>query len=442
MTRRRRLLSLVIGRKRLRGVHIAPRRVKTATDVTQTGDREMISHEHIQGPQPVVGGEEEIVWSEAMPLPLVALDGRGCVRRINRAALELLGTERHRIYGSPLIGRIVAADRPGLLEALARCRAGQPIAATDMLVLRRDGTTVGVRLLSSRGAGPDRYYAALLDRSELDLLDERVAELEAEVRRQRDCARDQANTLRDVRRQLVLAQSTERRRVSAVLHDGLQQLLFAARLKLSGVPVLAEGRERLDAVDELLRSALEACHTLAADLNPPLATASLLEALSLLADRMATQHGLRVEISGSTLPLTLEAKNVLFECARELLFNVVKHAGTAVACVRLVADNESVTLVVSDRGRGFSAGGLRPGSGLGLRALAENVRAFGGTLQLESAAAEGTRVCVKLPLAVAVVARAAPETAVRTRRPSGLRLKADAADIIDRAAAKSSGRSS
>lgn len=57
--------------------------------------------------------------------------------------------------------------------------------------------------------------------------------------------------------------------------------------------------------------------------------------------------------------------------------------------------NGSVTLDVSDDGVGFDPTGSFPGH-LGLRSMRERAESLGGTLQIESAPGEGTRIRVRI----------------------------------------------
>jgi two-component system sensor histidine kinase TctE len=107
---------------------------------------------------------------------------------------------------------------------------------------------------------------------------------------------------------------------------------------------------------------------------------------------------------------------MLRELARNLLHNAIRHtpAGGALS-VRVLADERTAALVVSDTGPGipaelqarlfqpFSSGDVRSGSGLGLAICQEIVRALGGTIQLENreknSRPAGLTATVRLPLA-------------------------------------------
>jgi len=95
---------------------------------------------------------------------------------------------------------------------------------------------------------------------------------------------------------------------------------------------------------------------------------------------------------------------MLLGSVRELLFNVVKHAGVRQARVELnrpAADQ--LQIAVDDRGAGFSLPNSGPpasahGSGFGLADLRERVTVLGGRLEIHTAPGRGTRVTISMPL--------------------------------------------
>jgi CheY-like chemotaxis protein len=95
---------------------------------------------------------------------------------------------------------------------------------------------------------------------------------------------------------------------------------------------------------------------------------------------------------------------LLFECTRELLFNVVKHAGVLRARVTLApAGDDCCAITVSDQGKGFDpdgAGFSEGASGFGLFAIRERLRPLGGRLTVHSVPDEGARLMLAAPLSL------------------------------------------
>lgn len=221
---------------------------------------------------------------------------------------------------------------------------------------------------------------------------------------------------------LSLAEQRERHRIAVELHDYLGQLLALGRLKLGqvrqGVQDI-EAMEHLKAADEFMSQALAYTRTLVAELSPPmLQEFGLPIALKWLAEQMQ-RYELRVEVRIELEPLLLsEAQAVLlFQSARELLINVVKHARTSHASVFLATNSHGeVCLTVTDAGCGFDPAATSHGAQqpvkFGLLSIRERMEALGGRFELQSAPGHGTRATLILS-AVSVggtpgVAHAAP----------------------------------
>ncbi len=212
--------------------------------------------------------------------------------------------------------------------------------------------------------------------------------------------------LRALTAELTLAEDRERRRLAAVLHDDLQQLLVGARLRLGDLDRVskAELRQTAETVEDLLGQALEVSRSLTRELSPPiLQEGGLVLALEWLSHWMQDRHGLEVKLAAaSDLPsLSDDAKVLLFQAVRELLFNVVKHAQVSQAAVEISRRGEQTRIVVWDEGRGFDPGGLlveggRTG-GFGLFSIRERLGLLGGRLQIESAEGKGTQVTLLVP---------------------------------------------
>ncbi len=260
---------------------------------------------------------------------------------------------------------------------------------------------------------------AVVGRDEVAFVRGRRAEQRAQ-RFQRELERrvdERTGQLRSLALELGRSEQRERQRLAALLHDHLQQLVAAARLRLGGLRTrLAAGGGRgedaqaaaadlelLDKTLDLLAEAMAATRSLAVQLSPPeLHRSGLGAALGNLARRMGELQGLRVELdcppaeSGGGADL----RALLYQALRELLFNVAKHAGVDTAAVRVERDAGRLQVEVRDAGCGFepAAADAGGGTGLGLFGLRERLRALDGELQIDSRPGHGSRIRLSVPL--------------------------------------------
>jgi len=212
--------------------------------------------------------------------------------------------------------------------------------------------------------------------------------------------------VRELAAELTRIEHRERRRLTQVLHDGVQPLLVAARMHVGALRQrLADPADRrpLDQVFGLLAESLEATRSVAMELSPPvLHDGGLAPALDWLAHRMGDHHGLAVAVQADAAaePASEHVRILLFEATRELLLNVVKHAGADAANVRMRRTNGVVEILVHDDGRGFTmADGSSPDTptGTGLINIRNRLELVGGRLQVDTAPGEGTRARLQAP---------------------------------------------
>lgn len=251
-----------------------------------------------------------------------------------------------------------------------------------------------------------------------ETLEERVAERTAVAERR-------ANQLRALASQLSQAEQRERRRLARVLHDGLQQLLIAAKFTMSQLKRKTEQSdlcEPVKQVDELLEQSIHASRELTVELSPPiLYDMGLVPALEWLARQMSEKHHLKVEIDGDPAvhPESEDVRVLLFEAVRELLFNVVKHAGVDYARVQVQRQSDQeMKVVVEDYGVGFEVSKAQFNAGLdggfGLFSIRERLELLGGRMQVYSSPNCGARLSLYAPIrqAEAVGAAAQPVAGV------------------------------
>src|SRR5207247_2645487 len=129
----------------------------------------------------------------------------------------------------------------------------------------------------------------------------------------------------------------------------------------------------------------------------------LAPALHSLARHMRERYGLQVDVCSHTeFYVPPDDRILLFETARELLFNVLKHSGKGAAAVSLASKDSRLLLTVEDKGRGFDVDSyLRHSSEasvFGLFSIKQRLELAGGHLEIHSRVDHGTLVHVTLPV--------------------------------------------
>ena len=203
--------------------------------------------------------------------------------------------------------------------------------------------------------------------------------------------------------QLLEAEQEARTRLADVLHDELGQTLYATRLQLDRLDQRLsdpEDKAQLALAHELVEDTLGRTRDLTLELSPPvLHDLGLCEALEWLAERTKARAQLEVRIDRSLAWQSIPGSwhEPLFQSIRELLTNVVKHAGASRVDVSAARSGDGVLRVcVRDDGRGFVYEGAAR-RGFGLFSTERRMAWLGAAMRVDSAIGAGTSVTLELP---------------------------------------------
>ena len=208
-----------------------------------------------------------------------------------------------------------------------------------------------------------------------------------------------------------VSEQEEKKTLTHLLHDDLQQLLYGVQLKLALANRLGENedenelRRRLRAALELLATAIARTRQLTVDLSPPLLRGEgLWDAFDRLRVQMHDLHGLTVELRGdsdvSVEPPATAA--LLVQVVREILFNMV-HSGSARAAVEIDSAGADARITVRDEGRASDVVeaelDTEGDAWLGLMAVRARLRERGADATVGAPEGERPRVVLTAPRA-------------------------------------------
>ncbi|HXM58621.1 MAG TPA: histidine kinase [Candidatus Dormibacteraeota bacterium] len=227
------------------------------------------------------------------------------------------------------------------------------------------------------------------------------AEMDAALRGSLRQLQQQADDLSASRIRIVLAGDAERRRIERNLHDGAQQYLVALGVKVRLLERLLErdpagAREIGEELADDVERAIDALRNLARGIYPVLlARGGLVPALAEACRRAGVSA--RLEASAALPRQSAEVEAAVYFCCVEALQNVARHAGPhAKATVRVWQADGALRFEVVDDGHGFAARGAEHGAGL--TNMGDRLGALGGSLAVESAPGDGTRVRGEVPV--------------------------------------------
>lgn len=347
-------------------------------------------------------------------ITITDLDGQ--IQSCNPVFCTLLGYTEEELYATNCPSLVHPEDVEAYLAAIQRLKRQEcPFIELEHRYLHKNGQPIFVRKYVSilpNLQGPPQLIIFALDITDRKHTEDQLRrlkdQLQEKVKQRTRKLMDSQERLRALAHQLTLTEERERRKLATDLHDYLAQLLVVGAMKLDqikhGKPSPRQTEESLQELHDILQQALTYTRTTIAELMPPgLQESGLFSALQWLGEAM-DKHGLQVEIQTppQELPLSEEAATLLFQSVRELLFNVLRHAGVDQAVVRVATEPEGhLCLSVEDAGKGMDVDAVVhshiPGH-LGLFAIQERMQALGGRVTFQSRLSEGTLVQLILPL--------------------------------------------
>lgn len=204
-----------------------------------------------------------------------------------------------------------------------------------------------------------------------------------------------------------LATLETRNRFARDLHDSVKQQVFATSLQVAAAKALISrdvgaAETHLSQAEELVVGAQKELNVLIHEMRPAaLEDRGLAAALRDYVKDWSKRTEIQAEFHvRGECGICLEIERGIFRVAQEALANVSKHSGAAWAEVELTYEGGSVTLRVTDDGRGFDPGGARLSGGFGLESMHERAMRLGGEFEVSSAPGKGTRVVCKFPVGV------------------------------------------
>jgi PAS domain S-box-containing protein len=214
-----------------------------------------------------------------------------------------------------------------------------------------------------------------------------------------------AHQLARLSSQLTLTEQRERRRLADMIHDNLQQYLVGARINMEVLSkkLTEEQQQSFQNAYLMIEKSMMIARSLTAELAPIiLSKQGLPAALKWLTREMKEKYNLKLELNFDP-EVNISNKDVselLFQSVRELLMNVIKHAGTS-SCRLIVSKDRQgrLQIEITDRGAGFDAEKISDYTeGFGLFSIRERVELMDGQLEIDSTPGTGTTVRLTAPV--------------------------------------------
>jgi len=202
------------------------------------------------------------------------------------------------------------------------------------------------------------------------------------------------------------AEEKERRRIALDLHDGVGQVMSAAKMNLAAIEEeIPFGdadqrlafRNALQLVDEGCREVRAVSHSM---MPNALLKAGLGAAIREFLDQI-DHRVLKINLltEGLNEKLDSNTETVLYRVVQECVNNVIKHAQASQLDLSLRQEPDGISAMIEDNGRGFDTRDRSKFEGIGLKNIQSRLALLGGSVEWSSQPGRGTAVAVFVPTA-------------------------------------------
>jgi two-component system, NarL family, sensor kinase len=201
------------------------------------------------------------------------------------------------------------------------------------------------------------------------------------------------------------AEENERERIARDLHDGVGQMMSAAKMNLSAFESASlftsvEQRKEFDKIIQLVDESCKEVRTVSHIMMPnALLKNNLAVAVSDFVNKLSNKNlSVHVYTEGWNERLDSNVEIVLYRIIQECVNNAIKHAGATKLDISLIKDKDGISGTIEDNGKGFDSANKENFEGIGLKNIITRIEYLKGTVDFDSAPGRGTLVALHVPL--------------------------------------------
>jgi signal transduction histidine kinase len=203
------------------------------------------------------------------------------------------------------------------------------------------------------------------------------------------------------------AEEAERQRIAQDLHDGVGQMISAAKMNLSAYENSVQFKTRDDRlsfqkiislVDDSCNEVRSVSHNMMPNALLKNSFSSAIQEFINKLDRKALKVHLYTEGLDEKMDANMET--VLYRVIQECVNNVIKHSGASTLDISVVKDMTEITATIEDNGNGFDISDPDRLDGIGLKNIRTRIEFLKGSVDFHSASGRGTLVALHVPLNV------------------------------------------
>lgn len=201
------------------------------------------------------------------------------------------------------------------------------------------------------------------------------------------------------------AEENERQRIAKDLHDGVGQMMSAAKMNLSAFEddLSFSGAEQKNSFNKIISLVDESCREVRNVSHIMMPNALLKNGLSAaikdFVDKLSNKN-LKVQVYTEGLDERIDAniETVLYRVIQECVNNAIKHSGASTLDISVIKDQDGISGTIEDNGKGFDTTDKEKFEGVGLKNITTRIEYLKGTVDFDSSPGRGTLVALHVPL--------------------------------------------
>ena len=206
-------------------------------------------------------------------------------------------------------------------------------------------------------------------------------------------------------RAVLQAEENERKRIAADLHDGVGQLMSAAKMNLSAFEqdLPFKSAEQKSAYEKAIALVDESCkevRSISHQMMPnALLKSGLSSAIKEFIDKIDSSIiKINLHTEGLHERLDSNIETVCYRVIQECVNNVIKHSGANTLEISLIKDVDGISATIEDNGKGFNSREVEKVEGIGLKNIRSRIQYLKGTVDFDSQPGKGTLVAIHVPV--------------------------------------------
>ncbi len=201
------------------------------------------------------------------------------------------------------------------------------------------------------------------------------------------------------------AEEKERSRIAKDLHDGVGQMMSAARMNLSSFynQLQVKNNSEDQSLLNIIQLVDDSCKEVRAVSHSMMPAALLSKGLPDAVDELVSKiNGTALQVhfhsEGFDTRLDSNTETIVYRVIQECVNNTIKHAEATELDIALICETDIISVTIEDNGKGFSYNhSHEEEEGIGLKNIRSRIQFLKGTVDFDTAPGRGTLVAIHIP---------------------------------------------